>query len=99
MKEDYKFFNDTLEEIKQKGYFSCSNKELWEELYKELKPSIPTLYKSEDKHFYYLHIIKREQVKNIATILEWREKLKEDIKDIELIVKHLNIDLKELGLE
>ncbi|PLS19406.1 hypothetical protein CVD28_03045 [Bacillus sp. M6-12] len=98
MKENYQFFNDTIEEIKQKGYFSCSNKELWEELYSELKPSIPTLYKSEDKHFYYLHIIKREQVRNLAKMIERREKLKEQVQEIDFIMKHLNIDLKELGL-
>lgn len=96
---EYKFFEDTKDEIRQKGYFCCSNRELRDELYKVLKPSMPTLYRWEDKNFLYLNVIQREQVNNIVTMVEKREKLKEEIKEIEFVLKKLDIDLKELGID
>lgn len=97
--EKDKFFLDRVEEIKTKGYFSCSNPDLWNDLYNYLKPQIPNLYKWEDKHFQYLNVIEKEQINNIVTLIKTREKYKNDISEIEFILKNLDIDLKELGLE
>lgn len=94
-----KFFLEAVEEIKTKGHFSCSNPVLWNELYDYLKPQIPTLYKWEDTHFKYLNVIEKEQVDNIVSLIKTREKLKNDISNIEFILKSLEIDLKELGIE
>lgn len=92
MKKDELFY-ETVEEIKRKGHFLCSNPELWNELYQHLKPEIPTLYKWEDKSFQYLHVIKKDQINNVVSIIEKREQLKQEINEIEFILKHLEIDL------
>ena len=92
MKKDELFY-ETVEELKKNGHFLCSNPELQNELYKHLKPEIPTLYKWEDKSFQYLNVIKKNDTSNITSLIEKREELKQEINEIDFILKHLGIDL------
>ena len=90
-----RFFEEYKEEIRSKGYFQCSNPELWNDLYEELKPEIPTLYKSQSDGWQHLHVIRPEQANNIAHIIKTKQKLKDEIEGIDFILKNLGLNPEE----
>lgn len=86
------YFIEAVAEVKKKGYYVCSNVELWEKLYQHLKPDFPTLYKWQDKNFQYLNIISNDQTNNISSMIGRATQLKKELIDIEFILFHSDLD-------
>ena len=83
-------FYSFVDELEQKGFFSCSNPKLQNVLYEHLKDKYPSLYKWEDKNFQYLKIIKKEDAN---WLLKEAKGLLDKLGEIESVLDSIGVDL------
>lgn len=88
-------FEGSKEELRNKGFYECSNPELWNDLYESMKPEMPTLYKYEYNGWQYLIIQKKENPDAIVAMIMRKQKLQKEVDEINNILAHLGINPEE----
>jgi len=85
-------FEGSKEELRNKGYYDCSNPELWNDLYEAMKPEFPTLYKYEYDGWQYLIILKKENPDAILGMIKRKQAFQKEVEEMNKILKHLGLN-------
>ena len=92
--KDY-YFEKCKEQIREKGFYDCSNPELWNDLYDAMKPEFPTLYKYEYNGWQYLIVLNKENPNAILRMIEKKQELQKSVDEINNILQHLGLNPEE----
>lgn len=93
--EKYYNFEGSKEELRNKGYYDCSNPELWNDLYDAMKHEFPTLYKYEYNNWQYLIILNKDTPEAILQMIKRKQALKKEVEEMDKILEHLGLNPDE----
>ena len=77
---------DFINELESTGQFDSTNKQLIEELYMELKPKYPELYKWKDNNAYKLVIIRYKD--QLDELFNKRNEIQKEIDEIDSVINY-----------